>query len=361
MNWNEYGQIIGVNNAIRKYLKNECYHKPNSTVLNWLTENKFKHIVVLLIDALGVSILKKHSPNGFFLNNMKEELTTVFPPTTSAATTSLRNGLYPNETAWLGWNEYFKEKDDNIILFLNKSQYYKKNYPNYSYESLPIQFLDREENSTSVWPNWGECNPSKDFKDLLNNILIQCKNPNINYIYGYYDALDTYMHINGPSFIGSKNMVLEIEKDVENFSKKLPQDTGLIVIADHSQIDVTSNHLDAHSDLLETFSHLPALEPRTIAFYIKEDKREFFKKRFNEIYGNSFKLYTHDEVIQEEIFGSGNNHPRLEEFIGDYLAIATSDISLVYNSNKKCRGDHAGGLKEEAIIPLILYSNNKQT
>ena len=123
MKWNEYGQIVGVNNAIRKYFGKEYYHEPDKTVLSWLNQNQFEHIVVLLIDAMGVSILQKHlDSSSFFLSHLKEELTTVFPPTTTAATTSLRTGKYPNETGWLGWNEYFKEKDDNIVLLMNKSQ-----------------------------------------------------------------------------------------------------------------------------------------------------------------------------------------------------------------------------------------------
>lgn len=66
MKWNQYGEIVGVNNAIRKFLNKEVYHNPNPIVLEWLTENQFKHIVVLLIDALGSSIIKKHcDPNGF--------------------------------------------------------------------------------------------------------------------------------------------------------------------------------------------------------------------------------------------------------------------------------------------------------
>ena len=33
MKWNEYGQIVGVNNAIRKYFGKEVYHEPDKTVL----------------------------------------------------------------------------------------------------------------------------------------------------------------------------------------------------------------------------------------------------------------------------------------------------------------------------------------
>ena len=358
MKWNEYGQIVGVNNAIRKYFGKEYYHEPDKTVLSWLNQNQFEHVIVLLIDAMGVSILQKHlDSSSFFLSHLKEELTTVFPPTTTAATTSLRTGKYPNETGWLGWNEYFKEKDDNIVLLMNKSQYTNRIYPDFSSNTLPVPFLDEEENCTSIWPFWNKLNPSKDYKDLLNNIYSKCKK--YKYIYAYWDALDTCIHKTGTCSIEAKKILLEFDQETEQFAKKLPSNTGLVILADHSQIDVTFEYLDDYPDLVDTFKHLPAIEPRTIAFYIKEDQKNYFVQRFNELYGQSFKLYTHDEVIENCIFGANNNHPRFNEFVGDYLVVATDKVSLSYSKThdhtKLTGGDHAGGLKEEAIIPLILY------
>lgn len=358
MKWNEYGQIVGVNNAIRKYFDKEYYHEPDQTVLSWLNQNQFEHVVVLLIDAMGVSILQKHlDSSSFFLSHLKEELTTVFPPTTTAATTSLRSGKYPNENVWLGWNEYFPEKDDNIILLMNRSQYRNVPYPDFSTTTLPVPFLDEEKDCTSIWPFWNKLNPSKDYPDLLNNIYDKCQN--YKYIYAYWDALDTCMHQYGTTSTKVNQMLKEYDQDTEQFASNLPSNTGLIILADHSQIDVSFKYLNDYPDLIATFKHLPAIEPRTIAFYIKEDKKDYFKNYFNSLFGQYFKLYTHEEVIQNNIFGNTMNHSRFEEFIGNYLAIATSNISLIYSKNgqhsKLSGGDHAGGLKEEAIIPLILY------
>lgn len=92
MKWNEYGQIVGVNNAIRKYFGKEYYHEPDKTVLSWLNQNQFEHIVVLLIDAMGVSILQKHlDSSSFFLSHLKEELTTVFPPNNNCCHNFIKN------------------------------------------------------------------------------------------------------------------------------------------------------------------------------------------------------------------------------------------------------------------------------
>lgn len=44
----------------------------------------------------------------------------VFPPTTVAATTSIANGLTPYEHGWLGWDCYYPQIDKNVTVFLNQ-------------------------------------------------------------------------------------------------------------------------------------------------------------------------------------------------------------------------------------------------
>ena len=65
----------------------------------------YKNVVVLLLDALGISILEKHlKPEGFFRSHLAGAFNSVYPPTTVAATTSVLSGAYPDEHGWLGWN-----------------------------------------------------------------------------------------------------------------------------------------------------------------------------------------------------------------------------------------------------------------
>ena len=137
MDFSRYGETVAVSNSLRSYLNLETYHRTDSDVDQWLKEKDIHRIAVLLVDALGTSVLKKHlNDDSFLLSHMYKSITPVFPPTTSASTTSIRTGKMPCETGWLGWNQYFKEKDDNIILFLNRSQYGNQEYPGFSYKAL---------------------------------------------------------------------------------------------------------------------------------------------------------------------------------------------------------------------------------
>lgn len=362
LEWNAYGGIVSVSNSIRRYYGLTMYHDSDTDLDHWLQEKKPYRIIVLLIDAMGESVIHKHlKKQDFFMNHEYKTTTTVFPPTTSAATTSLRTGMYPCETGWLGWDQYFKEKDDEIILFLNRSQYHRNMYyPDFSDKALPPQFIGKELlekgiGFDSVWPEWGKSHPSESYADIMQNILKVSGNKDNQCIYAYWDALDTYMHNNGPSSEQTGFMLRQIERETKEMALQLPEDTALIITADHSQIDIKPKDISKEKDLISCFRHEPSLEPRTMTFYIWNDKRKQFEDIFHRLFDGKYHLYTKEEVINGHFFGTGKEHKRFKEFIGDYLAVAEDDTQIVYRTSMNKKGDHAGRLKEEAMIPLILY------
>lgn len=81
-------------------------------------------------------------------------------------------------------------------------------------------------------------------------------------------------------------------------------------------------------------------------------------KRWNSHFGDSFKLMTSEEAFESGIFGLGTAHARTKEFLGEYVAIATGDKKLWFDDDENNASGHlaahAGLLKEEMIVPLIL-------
>ena len=87
----------------------------------------YKNVVVLLLDGMGTSIIGKHlSEDGFFRSHLVDTYSSVYPPTTVAATTSILSGLYPNEHGWLGWDVYYPELGRNVTVFRNYEQLTEK-------------------------------------------------------------------------------------------------------------------------------------------------------------------------------------------------------------------------------------------
>ena len=102
---------------------------------------------------------------------------------------------------------------------------------------------------------------------------------------------------------------------------------------------------------------LPSIEPRSLNFFVKEGKKEEFKAAFLSHFSEDFDLYTKEEVIEMKLFGEGEEHPRFRDMLGDFLAVARSDLSIYYTKNIWA-SMHAGYTESEMIIPLISFERN---
>ena len=132
--------ILNLANSIREYYGLDTYYDTDKDVSEWLNTNKFKHLFLILIDGMGSRILdEKLDRHSFLIKNRIKEVATVYPTTTTAATTSILTGKSPKENAYLGWSQYFKEADDQIILFREQGLYSKKDYQGFINEVLPCK------------------------------------------------------------------------------------------------------------------------------------------------------------------------------------------------------------------------------
>ena len=101
--------IVNISCSILKYYGvKDLKHNSIPELDSILKKRKPKNLILLLFDAMGISILKQHiSPNSFLRTHILKTVSSTFPPTTTAATTSINSGLTPYESGWLGWISYF--------------------------------------------------------------------------------------------------------------------------------------------------------------------------------------------------------------------------------------------------------------
>ena len=111
--------LVNLASSVLKHFGAE-YTAPTLSLADTYLAKDHKNVVVLLLDAMGVSILQKHlSENGFFRSHLAGSYSSVFPPTTVAATTSVPGGLFPCESAWLGWDCYYPQLGKNVTVCLD--------------------------------------------------------------------------------------------------------------------------------------------------------------------------------------------------------------------------------------------------
>lgn len=326
-----------------------------------LFQKEYKNIVVLLLDGMGMSILEKNlTPGGFFRKHLACEYSSVFPPTTVAATTSIDSGKNPAEHGWLGWDCYYKELDQNVTVFRNTlsgTEIPAADFPvaqHYcGYDSVIKQIRIAGEHAYYASP-FAEPFPGS-FAEVCERIRKLCEMDHKKYIYAYWPEPDGTMHAKGCFHRDSVEVLKDLEKQVKKLCRSL-EDTLLLITADHGHMDSKGAAITEYPELLDCLVRMPSIEPRALNLFVKEEKREFFEKEFQKNFGETFLLLTKEEVKAKKLFGPGKEHPRFDEMLGDYLAVAVGDLSI-YNSMEEKEhfvGVHAGLTEEEMRIPLIV-------
>jgi hypothetical protein len=344
-----------------------------------------KNVVLLLLDAMGTANLEKHlNADGFFRSHYVDSYSSVFPPTTVAATTSVMSGLYPNEHGWLGWDVYYPQLDKNVSVFLNTEQKTEKEGAEpvgvdgsgkavWDEDSLadrgPVadfhagfSFCPYESVVDKINKAGGTAYFSMPFMppfpqtldEILGRITKLCKEPGKKFIYAYWNEPDSTMHRTGTLSPQTHEMFTSLEDIVEKFASEL-EDTLLIVTADHGHVDCDNICILDHPEFLKCLKRLPSIEPRTLNMFVKDEYKNDFPKIFKEHFGEGFLILTREEVIADKVFGIGKDREGLEEMIGDYVVLSTSPkaIFMSHYEAQMMPGGHAGLTPEELIIPFI--------
>src|SRR5690554_1650675 len=86
---NYHQSILNVSHTILDYYQVKPRYKVIKSLKNEL-DYQFKHVCLILLDGMGTNILENHlSDNSFLRKHMIQKITSVFPPTTVAATNTV--------------------------------------------------------------------------------------------------------------------------------------------------------------------------------------------------------------------------------------------------------------------------------
>ena len=264
----------------------------------------------------------------------------------------------------MGWSLYFHEINKIVDAFTNMEKDKEIQAADYPiakryipYRSVYEKIKDAGNANAYSVSHFGS-NRIETFDELTEEIKRLCKISERKYIYGYWEYPDYLMHEHGCYSQLVTESMKEIEDKVEMMCKEL-RDTLVIITADHGHSNLTHYVLSDYPKLLSMLRRPTSIEPRATAFYIKEEYLDDFPSEFYKHFHNEFILYSREEVIKKNIFGTGIMHPRFEEFIGDYLAIAIKDKGIVYSHKSAQFLSHHAGLTEKEIrIPLIAISKH---
>ncbi|MEG1256557.1 alkaline phosphatase family protein [Clostridium sp.] len=329
--------------------------------LDCILNKNYKNVVVMVFDAMGSKNIESILPEDSFLRkHMIDEITSVYPPTTTAATMTLESGLAPMEHSWLGWSLHFDEVNDNVNIFINTNDK-GENVADYHvarryipYKNVIDKIKDTGNSKAYSVSPFGTY-PINDIYELMSSVEMLCNKQEKHYIYTYWPEPDSSMHTKGISSEDSIYWIKKINNMLEELSGKL-KDTLLIITADHGHIDGRNELIVNYKEITSCLKWPPSIEPRSLAFHVKEGMKQKFKDVFLKEFGDDFLLLSREEVLKKKLFGYGEEHTRFQDFLGDYLAIAIAETSIFNNeaAYKKFIGVHAGLTEWEMMVPLIV-------
>ena len=361
-----HNSIVNISATLAEYLG--CPNdKPTLPVLEEELAKGYKNIVLLVLDGMGVHPLRKNLPQGsFFMRHTRQILTSVFPSTTTNATTSYITNKYPMEHGWFGWSLYLEELGRAVDIFLDRDSFTHEQLPagtvrrilpaepfwnragrDYAVRAVAPAYWNYEVADTVVWSDIG---------GFFDGIRTACKGEGKHFVYAYCDEPDHTMHEFGVTSEEAKRVIGSLERGVEQLQKDV-EDTLFIVSADHGQIDVGGTiELYRDTELTALLQWPQYLDARAVAFKVKDGCGKTFAKLFRERYGGDFELVSSDELIDNNYFGGRGEHAKR---LGDFIAVGKTDkIMRLTPLSHDFKGHHAS-LTEEMEVPLILVGSKK--
>ena len=280
-------------------------HKSLESLDKILQEKRYKNVILFILDGMGEHILNNISENGYFNQNKIDCVTSVYPSTTTAALTSYYSGCTPYETGWIAWSQYFKEYGRALDMFSHNDSYYREPLrkplkdlfaTDMHYESV-FDKIEKENAGTrsfDIGPEYAERRGLRklvadNIDELILNVKDVCELSGEKFIMAYCDNPDGILHKYGTDSKEAKEFVLSAEDKLKELRESLSDDSIIIVSADHGHKNIEKSYsITDYPELWECFLLPPSFESRVLNFHIKDDMKEIFKERFNNLFGEEF-------------------------------------------------------------------------
>ncbi len=209
---------------LKHYQAPTCYQ--GLPILEEAIKDK-KHIVIVLLDGMGINVIHKHLfKDAFFIKHMKDVISSVFPPTTVAATTTVLSGLPPYQSGHLGWVQYFPKEDMNIALFPNQDFYdapkkieynIRDKYLKYTSIYEQIKRASPDISLNELFPNFRE-DGYQSFKDQVDKVIDITRTKDQSFTYVYWTEPDLTEHQYGTEAYETKKVLNDLDQEVERMT-----------------------------------------------------------------------------------------------------------------------------------------------
>lgn len=353
---------------------------PELKCLTSETLQNYKNVIFFLLDWIWAEWLKTYWKDSFLHQNMKSEITSIFPSTTSSAVTTFNTWLTPSEHAIMWWNMYSKEVWSIIQILPWKHKLLKISlwdrlkiedvvtekpfYPDSQKEAIIVL---HEKNTlweyNSYYTSWASKLCYTDIEWMFKNSRLALDiDKNKRYIFSYWSNFDWLSH---DFWVWSKEVMDEfrrIDEWMKDFAEKVKWlDTLIIVSSDHWQIDIQEkNKIDmrsTHPDLCDMLVMPMAWESRVQYCFVKPGKEKPFEEYVKTNLSEILDIFSKEEALKIWLFWFWDNK-KFKERIGDYILIPKDGYAIfdepIWDRVKADIWFHWWMSRQEIMTPLII-------
>ena len=358
-------------------------------------QERYQNVVVILVDALGYNQLNRLMDEGKAPRWRAQlehgnlfPITSISPSTTASALTTIWTGTAPNQHGVVGYEMWHKELGLVMNNILHTPITYKGDVgglakagfePTRFMNQTPLgqRFANHGVESHAFLPT-GIANsglsqmhlPGSHLhaftaeSDLLLNMrdLLNVPSSRRKFVYAYWSYVDGLMHRYGTynervteQFYDFTNALFRLL--VGGLDASVRSNSLILVTADHGSVETPVNesyNLANHPKLTDMLTMAPTCEGRLPFLYVKQGQIEAVKDYFEHNWPGEFEFLTRQQVLDMKLLGNGQDHPDLENRIGDLVAVPHGNSYLWWPDRQNTMQGRHGGLHiDEMLVPLF--------
>lgn len=317
--------------------------------------------VLLVLDGLGWLQLQERGDIAPVMSSMSAQpLTTVAPSTTAAALTSIVTGLPPSEHGVVGYEMVIGDEFLNSLSWRTPSGDARQSirpdqvqpYPGFLGKSPPVltkrEF--RRTGFTDAHLRDGRFDGWVAASSLVAGILghVKAGEP---FVYAYYDGIDKVSHADGLETAFDLEIGF-VDQMVLTLLDRLPQNTTLLVTADHGQVHVGDGVKAIDSSIL---AEITAFSGEGRFRWLHSDHPESLLEICEDLYGHEAWVCRREQILDERWLGPAMS-AEVASRLGDVAIIARDLVAYEHPSRPRSFdliGRHGGLTEAEMLVPLL--------
>jgi hypothetical protein len=328
--------------------------------------------VVVLVDGLGFDLLARRSGHAPFLRSLLGTARRVpcgFPTTTATSMGTFGTGLPPGAHGLVGMqvldpatdtlvNELSWEHGPDPVVWQPNATVFEGAEAAGVAGTMVGPYYFGGSGLTTAALRGGGFRAAAALDDRVDAAVAAVRSRRRSLVYLYWGEVDKVGHVHGCDSWQWGDEVESVDRALRRLADDVPDDTSVVVTADHGMVDVPfENRLDLvdEPDLMRAVRHVGG-EPRNLQLYVERGSASDVVDAWAAHVGDRARVLTREQVVDEGWFGPVT--PRVAHRIGDVVAVMEDGFAVVHSGLMRPEvvrllGLHGATSEAELAVPVV--------